>query len=241
LKNPASSRLLLGRAIEHYASRAALDIADLGEKSVAAIVDAKLVHDLADLYLLDSVDVARLSGFGDLSAYNLVEAIGRAKTPPLGRFIYGLGIRHVGAKTASDLAKVFGDIMRLARATLDELLAVDGVGKVVAESILAWFADIDNEKLIEKMIGLGVDPRPETVGGKLDGVHFAITGTLKSMSREVAADRIRHLGGEFQNAVGQSTDYLVAGGKIGASKRAAAAKFGTKIIDEDEFLKLISA
>lgn len=238
LKN-ADSKLLLIRALEHYASRGALDIEGLGERSVESLVAANLLYDIADLYLLDQTDVAELPGFGELSAYNLVAAIEDSKKPRMGRFIFGLGIRHIGTKTASDLARHFGHIDKLRTATLDELLAVDGIGTVVAESVLAWFIDTDNEKLLKKLADVGLDPQPEVTGGKLDGTRFAITGTLKSMSREEAADRIRAAGGEFQTSVGQTTTYLVADGKIGSSKRVAAEEYGTKIIDETSFLELL--
>jgi DNA ligase (NAD+) len=119
-------------------------------------------------------------------------------------------------------------------------LAVDGIGQVVAESILAWFADEDNVQVLEKFAKVGVQPHAEKIAGKLVGLDFAITGTLTTMSREEAADRIRRQGGEFQTSVGKSTNYLVAGGNIGESKRVAAEKFNTKIINEQEFLKILS-
>ncbi len=238
MKN-TTAKILLAKNLEHYASRAALDIEGLGEKNVEAIVEANLIRDLADLYALQKDQIESLERFAEISANNLVNAIANAKNPTLGRLLFGLGIRHVGAKTATDLARHFGSIEKLSHATLDELLAVDGIGKIVAESLLVWFADLENENVLRKLNEFGVEPIAEKTGGKLDGVNFAITGTLTKMSREEAADKIRNLGGEFQTSVGKSTTYLVAGGKIGESKRAKAEKFGTKVIDETEFLELI--
>jgi len=238
LKN-TSSELILTKALQHFASRGALNIESLGEKNVETLVNNNLVNDLADLYLLNILDLRDLEGWGEVSARNLVNAVADAKNPTLAKFIFGLGIRHVGAKTAQDLVKKFNSVDRLAHASLEQLLAVDGIGQVVAESILAWFADEDNLKLLEKFTRLGVRPHAEKLSGKLVNLNFAITGTLKTMSREEAADRIRSLGGEFQTSVGKSTNYLVAGGEVSSSKRIAAEKFGTKIISEDEFLKLL--
>jgi len=236
-----NSNLILKRAIEYYASRSALNIDGLGEKNVVALVDSGLVQSIADLYTLSVDDVSRLDRFASVSANNLINAISASKNPPLSRFITALGIRHVGSQTAIDLANHFKSIENLAHATLDELEAIDGVGHIVAESILAWFADEDNMGLLAKLGQLGIKPQHQDLsGGKLAGQSFVITGTLDSMSRDQAAERIHQLGGAFQNAVGKNTTYLVAGGKIGASKHTAAEKFGTKIIGRQEFLEMIS-
>ena len=232
--------IILKRAVQYYASRPSLNIEGLGEKNVAALVDNGLIRDIADLYSLKESEMAKLERFGELSARNLIAAIEKSKKPPLSRFIAALGIRHVGALTAVDLANHFQDLDKLRDATIDELLAIDGIGEVVAESVAAWFTDDDNLSLLEKMRKLGVEPQfTDSSKGKLFGKNFAITGTLISMSRETAAEKIQDLGGAFQNSVGKLTDYLVVGGKIGASKKAAAEKFGTKIINEREFINLI--
>lgn len=235
----ATGPLLLKRALEHFASKAALDIDTLGEKNVEALVDAGLVHDPAGIYQLTKDDLLKLDRFADISASKLIAAIADAKHPPLERFIYALGIRHVGVQTAIDLAKTFGSLEALQSATIDQLEAIDGVGKVVAESIAAWFADSDNEALLEKFKSLGVTPHFEAKTGKLAGLNFVVTGTLESMSRDEASDRIRALGGTFQTAVAKDTNYLVAGGKVGASKLKKAEQYGTKIINEKEFLELL--
>lgn len=235
-----SGDLLLKRGLEYYASKGALDIDTLGEKNVVALIDAGLVKDLADIYTLTFEDLLKLDRFADISARKLVHAIQEKKTPPLERFILGLGIRHVGAQTAIDLANKFHSVDALRKATLEQLEEVDGVGKVVAESIVAWFADEDNLKLLDKFEELGVKPYYEKKSGKLSGQNFVVTGTLETMGRDVAADKIRALGGTFQTSVAKDTTYLVVGGKVGASKLKKAESYGTKIIDEQALQELLS-
>lgn len=235
----ASGPLLLKRALEHFASKGALDIDTLGEKNVVALVDAGYVKDLADIYSLTRDDLLKLDRFASVSAQKLIEAIDVARRPRLERLVFGLGIRHVGSQTAIDLVRHFESLEKLATATIDELRSVDGVGEVVAESVAAWFADDDNLAMIEKLRTLGVRPQYERSSGKLDGMNFVVTGSLESMGRDEAADRIRSLGGTFQSSVGKDTTYLVAGGKVGASKLQKAEKYGTKVIDEQTFLDLL--
>ena len=234
-----SGPLILKRALKHFASKGALDIDTLGEKNVEALVDAELVRDLADIYTLAKEQLLTLERFADISAQKLIDAIAAKKQPPLERFVYGLGIRHVGAQTAIDLVNHFESLDKLAQAGIDELQSVDGVGVVVAESIMAWFADEDNAALLEKLTLLGVTPIYKAKRGELAGKSFVITGTLQSMSRDQAAEKIRALGGTFQTSVGKDTTYLVAGGKVGASKLARAEKYGTKVIDEAVFIKIV--
>ena len=236
-----SGPLILKRALKHFASKGALDIDTLGEKNVEALVDAELVRDLADIYTLAKEQLLTLERFADISAQKLIDAIAAKKQPPLERFVYGLGIRHVGAQTAIDLVNYFESLDKLAQAGIDELQSVDGVGVVVAESIMAWFADEDNAVLLEKFTLLGVTPIYKAKRGELAGKSFVITGTLQSMSRDQAAEKIRALGGTFQTSVGKDTTYLVAGGKVGASKLARAEKYGTKVIDEPTFLSIVIA
>lgn len=234
-----SGPLILKRALKHFASKGALDIDTLGEKNVEALVDAELVRDLADIYTLAKEQLLTLERFADISAQKLIDAIAAKKQPPLERFVYGLGIRHVGAQTAIDLVNHFESLDKLAQAGIDELQSVDGVGVVVAESIMAWFADEDNAALLEKLTLLGVTPIYKAKRGELAGKSFVITGALQSMSRDQAAEKIRALGGTFQTSVGKDTTYLVAGGKVGASKLARAERYGTKVIDEAVFIKIV--
>lgn len=231
--------LLLKRALQHFASKGALDIDTLGEKNVIALVDAGYVTDLADIYKLTKEDLLALDRFADTSAQKLLDAIADKRRPSLERFVYGLGIRHVGVQTAIDLVTHFESLDSLARATIDELKHVKGIGVVVAESVAAWFTDQDNLEMLDKFAGLGVHPQYEKVSGGLAGSNFVVTGSLQSMSRDEAAEKVRQLGGGFQTAVAKDTTYLVAGGKVGASKLAKAEKYGTKVIDEQEFLKIL--
>lgn len=235
----ATGPLLLTKAVEHFASKGALDIDTLGEKNVIALVESGLVKDLADIYTLTKEQVLSLDRFAEISATKLVSAIKDKTAPPLERFVYGLGIRHVGIQTAIDLVNAFGSLKKLQLATIDQLKSIEGVGTVVAESIAAWFADPDNEALLEKFDTLGVKPYFKKKTGKLAGMNFVITGTLEDMSRDEAADKIRALGGVFQNAVAKDTTYLVAGGKVGASKLQKATEYGVKIIDETELKELL--
>lgn len=236
-----SGDLMLKRSVEYYASKGALDIDTLGEKNVVALVDAGLVKDLADIYTLTKEQLLSLDRFGEISAQKLINAIADKKQPKLEKFILGLGIRHVGSQTAIDLANKFESIENLSHATIDQLESVDGIGKVVAESVIAWFADEDNLALLNKFNELGVVPYYEKKTGKLVGQNFVVTGTLETMSRDEAADKIRALGGTFQTSVAKDTTYLVAGGKVGASKLKKAEQYGTKIINEEELNKLIDS
>lgn len=234
-----SGDLILKRSVEYYGSKNALDIDTLGEKNVVALVDAGLVKDVADIYMLTYEDIITLDRFADISARKLVRAIGQKKTPLLEKFILGLGIRHVGMQTAMDLANKFQSIDILRTATIGQLEEIDGIGRVVAESIVAWFADEDNLTLLDKFEALGVYPRYEQKSGKLIGLSFVVTGTLQTMSRDVAADKIRAQGGTFQSAVAKDTTYLVAGGKVGASKLKKAESYNTQVITEQEFIALL--
>jgi DNA ligase (NAD+) len=232
--------IILKKAVEHFASRGALDIDTLGEKNVVALVDARLVRDLADIYLITKEALLKLDRFAEISATKLVEAIQTNKTPPLERFVYGLGIRHVGTQTALDIVNSFGSLDAIKTATLEQLLSIDGIGEVVAESILAWFADTDNEQLIDKFREIGVSPVYEKKTGKLVGKNFVVTGTLKSMGRDKAAEVIRNLGGTFQTAIAKDTDFLVVGENVGANKLTKANTYGTQILNETEFIELVS-
>ena len=248
--------LILKRARQHFASKGALDIDTLGEKNVEALVNAGLVNNLADIYRLKSSELLKLDRFGEVSARKLIDAIAAKKRPPLERFVYGLGIRHVGIQTAIDLVTSLypitstysvkdtilnrEELLRfLRRATIDDLKSIDGVGEVVAESVAAWFADEDNLALLDTFSALGVEPQFEKKTGKLEGLKFVVTGSLEGMGRDEAAEKIRSLGGTFQTSVGKDTNYLVAGGKVGGSKLKKAEQYGTKIINEQEFLGII--
>ena len=231
---------MLKRAIEYYASKPALNIEGLGEKNVVALIDAGLVGSIADLYTLTAGQVEALDRFAEISAHKLVDNIQASKNPPLAKFITAIGIRHIGSQTAIDLAAHFKSLDALRDATESELLEMPGIGKIVAESILAFFADEDNLALLDRLKELGVEPvYQDTSGGKLNGLSFVVTGTLDSMGRDAAAEKIRALGGEFHSSVVKTTTYLVAGHNTGKSKLEKAAKYGTEVIDEEKFLELL--
>lgn len=224
----------------HFASRDAVDIEGLGEKVVDQLLEAGLVEDIADLYQLKKEEVTKLERFADKSATNLIQAIQEKKKIPLDRFLYGLGIRHVGRQTAIDLAQHFGSLKKLRQATAEDLEQVDGIGEVVGHSIYVWFNEDINRDLLEKLAQVGVEPEEMVRGDALAGVSFVITGTLDSMSRDEAADKIRARGGKFQTSVGKETDYVVVGDNPGAGKIEDAKKHGTKQIDEQKLIQLVS-
>jgi len=231
---------MLKRAIEYYASKSALNIEGLGEKNVEALVDVGLVSSIADLYTLTPAQVETLDRFAEISAHKLVENIQASKNPPLARFITAIGIRHIGAQTAIDLAAHFKTLDALREATENELLEMPGIGKIVAESVLAFFSDEDNLALLDTLKQNGVEPEYiDTSNGKLNGLSFVVTGTLDAMGRDAAAERIRALGGEFHSSVVKNTTYLVAGHNTGKSKLEKAAKYGTKVINEADFLEIL--
>ena len=236
-----TSDLILKRSIEYYASKPALNIEGLGEKNVVALVDSGLVKSISDLYRLTKDKVQKLERFAELSANNLIEAINASKTAPLAKFITALGIRHVGAQTAVSLAKHFCSIENLRDATEDQLLEINDIGKVVAESILAYFSDEDNLKQLDELKELGMSPTFENPNDlPLNGKSYIITGTLKSMGREEAEEKLREKGATITSSVVKNTTALIAGEKPGKGKTDKAEKLGIPTISEDDFLKLIA-
>ena len=236
----ATGPVFLMKDLAHYASKSALDIDTLGEKNVTALVEAGLVTDIADIYSLTKQDLLTLERFADISAQKLIDAIQAAKAPELPRFVFGLGVRHVGEQTATDLAQHFGSLNKLQHATIDQLMDVDGIGQVVAQSILAWFSDDDNEALLKKFQQLGVRPQLfHQIEGKLSGMRFVITGTLELGTRDEVAARLEALGAHEQNGVSQDTTHLIVGENPGGSKLAKAQKLGTPVIDESALKRLL--
>jgi DNA ligase (NAD+) len=228
------------KLIQHFASKAALDIDGMGEKNVIALINAKLIKDAADIYAVKKADLLELERFADISAEKLVKAIDDKKNPPLERFIYGLGIRQVGVQTAIDLATHFKTLNKLSNSTIEELSEVEGIGEVVAESIVEWFSEPRNQKLLQKFEKYNVKPQSaHEVKGPFSGKNFVVTGSLESISREQAAERIRAKGGTFQSSVGKETDFLVVGANVGENKLKKARNLGTKQLNENEFLKLL--
>lgn len=238
VKNPGDAITITVQAIKHFAGRQALDIEGLGERNAELLVSTGLVSDVADIYSLTVEAVSKLDRFAELSATKLVGEIQRKKAPPLDRFIYGLGIRHVGAKTANDIAKHFTGLEDFSDSTIGQLEAIPGIGQIVAESIQGWLSDESNIRLLDKFAQLGVYPVSVRAGGSLAGISFVITGAL-SVSRDELANQIRLRGGNFQTGVGKSTDYLVAGQRVGSSKLAKAKQLGVKVISEAQLMEML--
>lgn len=236
------SGLILKRGVEYYASKPALNIEGLGEKNINLLVDAGLVKNLSDLYRLDANKVSQLERFAEVSANKLISAIENSKTAPLAKFITALGIRHVGVQTAISLADHFKSLALLIDATADDLLSIPDIGQVVAESILAYFADEDNLKQLQEMRELGVNPFYDDQTTKpLAGQSYVVTGTLSKMGRDEAEARLRELGATVTGSVTKHTTALIAGEKPGASKTVKAEKLGIPVIHEAEFLELLRA
>jgi DNA ligase (NAD+) len=220
-----------------------MDIEGLGERLVDQLVDGGLVETAADLYALDSGRLAGLERMGEKSAQNLLDALDRSKRTSLARFVYALGIRNVGEATAKDLARHFGGLDALLHADEAALLEVPDVGPVVAESIQRFFAEPHNIAVIDALREAGVrwdehGGRGSGAGGSLAGKTFVLTGTLPNLSRDEARERIEASGGKVSGSVSKKTDYVVAGAEPG-SKLAKAEALGVKVIDENEFLKLV--
>ncbi len=235
--NPDCFALEAGR-LEHFVSKDAFDIDGIGEKLVRQLLEEGLVRDPADLFALKAGDLEPLEKFAEKKAAGVVEGIRAAKEVPLGRFIYGLGIRHVGLQTALDLADHFETLERFRKTDTGDLLEVEGVGSVVAESIEDWLSEPWNQKLLDRLTAAGVRATRPRKTAELEGLTFVITGSLADMSREEAQQLIRSKGGKATGSVSKETDYLVAGENPG-SKLATAEKLGVKVIDEDGLRKLI--
>ncbi len=227
--------------LSHFASRDAMDIDTFSEKTAAQLVEAGLVHQADQLYRLDLSSLCRLERFGEKKAQNLLEAIERSKDRPLANFIYALGIPNIGSKTARDLAQRYPDLQLLRSAPREELLEMDDVGGIVADSIRSFFEDEENLRLVNALLAAGVHPRAprKAAGGVLEGKTLVVTGTLSSMSRSEAEEAIRQAGGKAAGSVSKKTSMVVAGENAG-SKLEKANALGVPVIGEAEFLKMVS-
>ena len=234
------------QAITHFASRRAMDIEGLGEKLVDQLVEANIVHKLDDVYRLDVSTLANLERMGEKSARNLVDAINRSKKKSLAKFVYALGIRNVGEATAKDLANHFGRLETLMKATVEQLLEVNDVGPIVAEAVYQFFKEDHNKDVIYAMldddVGLELDEHDgkKAVTGGLSGQTFVLTGTLPTMSRDVAKAMIEAAGGKVSGSVSKKTHYVVAGADAG-SKLENAQKLGVNVLDEAGLLVLLAS
>ena len=233
----------LERTITHFASRGAMDIEGMGESTVRALIGASLIADAADIYSLDREDIARLDGFGEKSASNLIAAIEASKSTPPAGFIYALGIRHVGEKTAQLLADRFGTAAALAGAEFEQLCLIDEIGPEIAASIVSFFSHEATKNLIARLNAAGVGLTESAVrkgGGPLEGMTFVVTGTLSRLSRSEAEALIKANGGKASGSVSKKTSYLLCGENPG-SKLDKARELGIKIINEEEFFSLLPA
>jgi len=227
--------------LKHFVSRKAFNIEGLGDKIINQILNIGLISDPSELFSLKESDFLSLERFGEKSANNLVKAIQSKKEISLARFIYSLGIRHVGEQTAIDLSEHFGSLENLLNAKLEDLQRVKDIGPVVANSIYDWFKNKRNLNFIKKLKNAGVkvlSPRLIEKNQKLKNKVFVLTGTLNSLTREEAKEKIRALGGEVSESISSKTDFLVLGKEAGL-KYEKAKKLGVKIIDEKNFLDLI--
>ncbi len=220
---------------------AAFDIYELGPKNLRRFKDEGLITDAADIFTLRKEDISILERFGEKSAENIVEEIKSKKKIPLNRFLQALGIVHVGEETARDLANHFETLGNIIKAPHERLAEIENIGPKVADSVYEFFQDKNNINFIEKLKknGVIVERAKGNKGGKFSGKTFVLTGTLQNMSREIAKERILKEGGKVAGSVSKNTSYVVAGEEAG-SKLANAQKLGVKILNEGEFLKLLT-
>ncbi len=231
----------LQERIEHFASRGAMDIRGIGESMAALLLREGLVRDVSDIYYLTKEQLAALERMGEKSAANIIKSIEGSKERPLARVIYALGIRHIGGETAELLARHFNSVDELANATEEKLLSIPTIGPKIAESILTFFSQPENRRIIERLKAAGVQMEKEAV--KLEKLlladqEFVITGILSNFTREEAEAKIKALGGVTRDNVTRKTNYLVVGEEPG-SKLARAQELGIKQLTEEELLKLL--
>ena len=230
------------QALLHFAQRRAMNIDGLGEKIVDQLVDLQIVRTPADLYQLGLVALANLERMGEKSAENLLAAIHKSRTNTLARFIFALGIRHVGESTAKDLAKYYGSIQALMDANEEDLIQVNDVGPVVAKSLIGFLQEAHNREVIEQLLsaGLILEVEQSQINPALVGKTFVLTGTLPTMSREQAKLLLENAGAKVAGSVSAKTSYVVAGEEAG-SKLEKAEQLGVPVIDEAELLKLLDS
>ena len=230
--------------IIHFASRGAMDIEGLGEKTVFALSDKNFVTDIGDLYSLTIEKLLQLDGFAELSAKNLLTAINDSKSRPLAKLLVGLGIKNLGPAAAESLARRFGSLDAIIAATPEQLSEIDGVGEVIATKINAWFADKSHMAIVKKFRAAGVEfgnVVVSTAPQNLVGKAIVVTGTVEGFSREGAQEAITSRGGKSPGSVSAKTFALVVGDEPGASKLTKAQELGVPIVDAAGFLKLLES
>lgn len=235
---------IIGRT-QHYISRKAMDIEGLGGETVALLYNADLVHNYADLYDLKKEQVIPLERMADKSAQNLIDGIEKSKQVPFERVLYALGIRYVGETVAKKLAKHYKSIDNLANASLMDLILVDEIGERIAQSVIAFFENEENRKIVERLKGYGVQletiaTADTTVSDKLAGKTFVVSGVFEKFSRDDLKKTIEDNGGKVGSSISSKTHYVVAGDNMGPAKLEKATQLGVVIISEDDFLELLS-
>ena len=238
--NPECAEQIKGR-LEYFASRGCMDIDHLGEAVIDQLVDQGKAKRVSDLYELKKEDFLSLEGFADKSAENLFNSIEESKGRGVARLLCGLGIKHVGSSVAKELARNFSSVNKLAKTSVEELLEIDGIGSIMAESIAEFFQDPGNQSMLDKLVELGVETAHEQIDLSelaFSGKSFVLTGTLGSFSREQATARIEALGGKITSSVSKKTAFVVAGPGAG-SKLAKAKDLGVEVLTEEAFLDLL--
>jgi DNA ligase (NAD+) len=229
------------RLIEHFASRGAMDIEGMGARMAYTLYASGLARNIADVYDLTAQKLMTLPGIKEKGAANLMNGIEASKQRPLVNVLLALGIRHVGWETARLVAEQIGSLAGLLDVREETLQGVEGIGPVVASSVVRWTENQRNQEIVRRLVAAGINPvheAPAGAGGILDGLTLVVTGRLETMSRNEAEDRIRELGGKIGSSVSKGTDYLVVGAEAG-TKLQKAEKLGTKQLTEEEFAKLL--
>lgn len=240
--NPSCPRQL-ERSLVHFASRGAMDIEGFGEAVVEQVLAKGLVKDLADIYTLTMEQLLTLELFKEKKAQNLLKAIEKSKDQSLSRFIFGLGIQNIGAKASSTLAQKFQTIKVLMQVTKEDLIAIDEIGDVMADSIFNFFQNKANQKLVDRFIAMGIkmiEPESDIKSDRLEGKKFIFTGELTLMARSQAQALVKQHGGEIVSAVSKKTDYVVVGDNPG-SKYQKAQELGINILTEQQFQEMMNA
>ncbi len=238
-QNPDCPAQLL-RSLEHFASRGAMNIDGLGEAIVEQLVQADLVHTVADLYTLDLQGLTALERFGQKSAENLLASIEKSKKNELDRLIFALGIRGIGQKAATLLCQKFGDMDKIMEAEQDEIAEIDGFGEILAQSVCTAMREPHRIALINRLkeLGLNMTYSEQKVSDKLAGLTFVLTGTLPTLKRDEAKEMIEKRGGKCSGSVSKKTSYVVAGEEAG-SKLTKANELGITVLTEEQFLEMI--
>jgi DNA ligase (NAD+) len=228
-------------ALVHFSSRSAMDIRGLSYARITQLVEAELVRDAADLYDLKASQLTELDRFAEKSAWQLVEAIQASKAQPLSRLLFALGIANIGEMAAKQIAKHFRMMDAIANATVDDVLAIHGIGDTLAESLVSWFADAKARRLIEKLRrrSLTFDEPTSQTGDALKGLTVVVTGSLPTLSREQANALVEANGGRIASSVSKKTSFVVVGGDAG-SKLEKAKQLGVEMIDEAELLRRVA-